>query len=133
MGLLVALLADDLTGALDSATPFVDRGHAVAVAIGPADIDVAVATGAAVVAVNAASRALPPDAAARIVEDCARRLAAERPAIVFKKVDSRLRGNVSSELAASLRGFGIDRSSSMPSRAARLSRSAAWSGTSPKP
>ncbi|WP_165644639.1 four-carbon acid sugar kinase family protein, partial [Oharaeibacter diazotrophicus] len=59
MTVRVAIVADDLTGALDTAAPFVSAGLAAAVAVTPAALDEAIGTGARVVAVATASRALP--------------------------------------------------------------------------
>lgn len=58
MTLEVAIIADDLTGALDTGTPFVDAGLSVAVAIDVDAIPEALLTGCNVVVVNTASRAL---------------------------------------------------------------------------
>lgn len=97
MTMLLAIIADDLTGALDSSTPFVLAGLSVEVAVDLAGLDAAIVSGADVVAVNTASRALPPDRAADRAELAARRLMQAAPAIVFKKIDSRLKGNIGAE------------------------------------
>jgi D-threonate/D-erythronate kinase len=91
MTLRLAIIADDLTGALDTATPFIAAGLRVAVAITLDGIAAALATGADIVAVNTASRALPPiEATARAAHAAA---ALAKAPIIFKKVDSRLKGN----------------------------------------
>lgn len=99
MTMRLAIIADDLTGALDSSAPFVLAGLSVQVAIDLSGLDAAIASGADVVAVNTASRALEPDAAADRAGLAARRLLQARPGIVFKKIDSRLKGNVDTETA----------------------------------
>lgn len=109
MTLDLALIADDLTGALDTATPFAAAGLEVAVAVTPDGLDDALAAGASVVAVSTASRALAPAEAAARVAAVARTLAAHRPRIVFKKVDSRLKGPVGAEAHAVADVFGHDR------------------------
>jgi len=106
MSLSVAIVADDLTGALDSSTPFVLAGHPVAVAVEAGATDEAIATGATVVAVNTASRSLPPGEAAAVVGRCAEALSVAGALVAFKKVDSRLKGNVAAEVDAALTGFG---------------------------
>jgi uncharacterized protein YgbK (DUF1537 family) len=93
MTLRLAIIADDLTGALDTATPFVAAGLRVAVAITIDGIDAALATDADIVAVNTASRALSPLEATARVAQAATALNAAKPAIIFKKIDSRLKGN----------------------------------------
>ena len=106
MTLKVAIIADDLTGALDTGTPFVDAGLSVAVAIEIEAISQALASGADVVVVNTASRALPEEDAARRVGLAASALLAASPEIVLKKIDSRLKGNVAAESAALAAVFG---------------------------
>ncbi len=109
MTLRLAIIADDLTGALDTATPFVAAGLRVAVAISIDGIAAALATGADIVAVNTASRALPPrDAMARAAQ-AARALNAAEPSIIFKKIDSRLKGNPGPESHAVADVTGRDR------------------------
>lgn len=94
------ILADDLTGAADCAVAFARSGHAASVAWGAAAAVAgdAGATGDAVVAFDADSRRLPPDAAA------ARHLALLSAhygtgTALFKKIDSTLRGQPAAELA----------------------------------
>jgi len=106
MTLKVAIIADDLTGALDTGTPFVDAGLSVAVAIDVGAISETLATGCEVVVVNTASRALPEEEAAGRVRAAAKALLAASPQIVLKKIDSRLKGNVAAESAALAASFG---------------------------
>lgn len=106
MTLKVAIIADDLTGALDTGTPFVDAGLSVAVAIDIEAISQALASGAEVVVANTASRALPEEEAARRVGLAASALLAASPDIILKKIDSRLKGNVAAESAALAAVFG---------------------------
>ncbi|KQV81485.1 four-carbon acid sugar kinase family protein [Rhizobium sp. Root1220] len=109
MTLKVAIIADDLTGALDTGTPFVDAGLSVVVAIDIEAIPEALATGSEVVVVNTASRALPEEEAARRVGLAASALLAAFPKIVLKKIDSRLKGNVASESVRLAEVFGHSR------------------------
>ncbi|MBB3542806.1 MULTISPECIES: four-carbon acid sugar kinase family protein [unclassified Rhizobium] len=106
MTLEVAIIADDLTGALDTGTPFVDAGLSVAVAIDVDAIPEALLTGCNVVVVNTASRALLGEEAARRATAAAKALLAASPGIVLKKIDSRLKGNVAAESAALAEIFG---------------------------
>ncbi|WP_454849207.1 four-carbon acid sugar kinase family protein [Rhizobium binxianense] len=103
----VAIIADDLTGALDTGTPFVEAGLSVAVAIEVGAAAEVLSTGADVVVVNTASRALSENEAAAKVRLAAEVLLAARPAIVMKKIDSRLKGNVAAESAALAEVFGL--------------------------
>ncbi len=106
MRLKVAIIADDLTGALDTGTPFIDAGLSVAVAIDVGAIAETLSTSCEVVVVNTASRALPEEEAARTVSAAATALLAASPHIVLKKIDSRLKGNVAAESAALAASFG---------------------------
>lgn len=100
MTLKLAIVADDLTGALDTSAPFVTAGLTVAVAMTPAAIEQALAGKPDVLAVNTASRALPADDAAVCVAEAAAGFMPSSPAIVMKKIDSRLKGNIGAETAA---------------------------------
>ncbi|MCB6179718.1 hypothetical protein LHP98_16475 [Rhodobacter sp. Har01] len=96
-GLRLAIIADDLTGALDAAAPFSDRGLRVRVATCAAALAEALRQ-AEVVAVSTRSREIAPQAARAAV---AAVLAGLPPGVrLFKKVDSRLKGNIAAELAA---------------------------------
>lgn len=106
MTLVLAIVADDLTGALDTSTPLVLQGLSVAVAVNAGALDAALDQDADVVAVNTASRGMAAADAAAIVTDVAKRLVEANPAIVLKKVDSRLKGNPGAESAALAAGIG---------------------------
>ncbi|TCN33109.1 four-carbon acid sugar kinase family protein [Sinorhizobium americanum] len=97
MTLKVAIVADDLTGALDTGTPFVDAGLSVAVAHDGGAVEAALATGAEVVVVNTVSRGLDPVQATHCVRQAATTLCQASPEFVLKKIDSRLKGNVAAE------------------------------------
>jgi D-threonate/D-erythronate kinase len=100
MTLKVAIIADDLTGSLDTGTPFVETGLSVAVAIDVEAAGKALETGAEVVVVNTDSRSLPEEEAAARVRAVAEILRAAGSAIFMKKIDSRLKGNVAAESIA---------------------------------
>jgi uncharacterized protein YgbK (DUF1537 family) len=106
MTLKAVIIADDLTGALDTGTPFVEAGLSVAVAIDAEAASEALAAGPDVLVVNTASRALPEAQAAERVRAAAVFLRSASPAIVLKKIDSRLKGNVAAESAALAEIFG---------------------------
>jgi uncharacterized protein YgbK (DUF1537 family) len=102
----LAIVADDLTGALDVSAPIAARGLRVVVATGPTATAQAINTGAEVVCVNTASREIAPDAARDAVAMVSRMLAAVRPEITLKKIDSRLKGHVAVETQAMMDAFG---------------------------
>jgi uncharacterized protein YgbK (DUF1537 family) len=93
-----ALIADDLTGALDAAVAFASRGMKVVVALSPQGIRGALNMKPDLVAVTTASREISPDDSTRAVR--AAMAALPSGVQLFKKVDSRLKGNIEAELAA---------------------------------
>ena len=102
----VLIVADDLTGAMDSAGPFAEIGVETWVVAVPMQCDPATIAGARVVSVNTDSRHLPAVQAATRVREIVRRLGLEAFDIVVKKIDSTLRGNVVSETLALLEASG---------------------------
>ena len=94
----LAVVADDLTGALDASAPFAARGITTVVALGVDGLDAALASGADVVGVSTDSREIAPELARQAVADCVARLPVGLR--IFKKVDSRLKGNIAAELDA---------------------------------
>lgn len=106
MPIKAAIVADDLTGALDTGTPFIGADLSVAVAVDVTAVEAAIATGAEVVVVNTASRALDPACAAERVRQAASALERVSPQFVLKKIDSRLKGNIAAESEALAVSFG---------------------------
>lgn len=96
----LTLIADDLTGALDSACAFAARGLSTRVTLTSKALAAALEDPAlAVLAHVTATRDGPEDAAAAALSAVAARIAG-RPGLLFKKIDSRLKGHVAVELAA---------------------------------
>ena len=98
------LVADDLTGACDAAVHFAASGARTIVAVSSAGVDRA----AEVLAFSTGSRDVAPAESARLIAAAAARLCPLRPNLVFKKIDSTLRGNTGAEIVAALREFGCD-------------------------
>lgn len=98
----VLIVADDLTGAMDSAGPFAAAGVETWVVAVPMRCDPATLKSARVVSVNTDTRHLPADLAAARVRDVVGHLGAGGFDIVVKKIDSTLRGNVVAETMALL-------------------------------
>ncbi|SER68338.1 Uncharacterized conserved protein YgbK, DUF1537 family [Vreelandella subterranea] len=100
----VAIVADDLTGALDAAAPFAQRGATTRVVVALENLEVSLGEwqGAPpdVIAVTTESRHLTASAAAERVAQATRILARLAPAVWFKKIDSTLRGQVVAESLA---------------------------------
>ena len=91
------LIADDLTGACDAAVHFAARGLSTSVLL---EDDI---SGADVLAINTESRHLDEAEIRRRMSEAAARLPARE--LLFKKIDSTLRGNAGVEIAAALEAF----------------------------
>ncbi|WP_128255679.1 four-carbon acid sugar kinase family protein [Falsirhodobacter deserti] len=89
-----AIIADDLTGALDAAAPFAGRGLQTRVALSPHNVPL----DAEVVAISTNSREVGPKAA----HDAVKRALESLPPDVglMKKIDSRMKGNIAAEVSA---------------------------------
>ena len=90
----LGIVADDLTGAMDSSGHFAARGLSTDVVLDPA-----YASESDVVVITTSSRAEPPDVARERVRRAVRRLAGRT---IYKKIDSTLRGNIGVELMAAM-------------------------------
>ena len=90
-----ALVSDDLTGALDSAVPFARAGWRTVVATGLPALHRALVAGADVVAVSLNSREINvAEATARAQTAVA---ALSEVPVLFKKIDSRMKGHIRAE------------------------------------
>ena len=94
----VLIIADDLTGALDSAVALTGAGQRCVVARRPGDVPAALLERPDVLSVSTASRE-GSAAAAKAAVLAALDAVGTLPEILFKKVDSRLKGHVASEVA----------------------------------
>jgi uncharacterized protein YgbK (DUF1537 family) len=95
----IGILADDLTSAADGAGPFVERG--VRAVVGRRRLPL---HDAAIVAVDSGSRSVPASQAVRRVSELAEQLASRD--VLYKTVDSTLRGHVTAELEAAYAASG---------------------------
>ncbi|MDL2408969.1 four-carbon acid sugar kinase family protein [Rhizobium calliandrae] len=114
MFLEIAIVADDLTGAIDTATPFAQCGMSVAVALSPDHLDKAMKEDPVVLTVATGTRHVSEaEAQERLLHttDLLRRFS---PRVYFKKIDSRLKGNVVAESVAMLRGLQRDEIALVP-------------------
>jgi uncharacterized protein YgbK (DUF1537 family) len=103
----LAILADDLTGACDSAVPFARHGLATRVLLAPRPVAVGPADRVDVVAVDADTRRLSRRRAVEQTTVAARALRTDETTRLFKKVDSTLRGHVGPEIMACLRAWDL--------------------------
>lgn len=97
----ILLIADDLTGSNDSGVQFVRHGFGAAVFFAGQPVTDA----ADVIVVDTDSRGRSPREAYDRTRQAADRLAGTRPALVYKKIDSTLRGNLGAETDAALDAF----------------------------
>jgi D-threonate/D-erythronate kinase len=102
--MLIAVIADDLTGAADTGVQFVHAGYRTAVFFRATEV---LADDLDAVAFDTDSRTMPAGFAAKCVLEVAH--LAREARIVYKKLDSNLRGNVAAELAAALGGARRER------------------------
>lgn len=101
----IFIVADDLTGALDVAGPFAQRGFETSVVVDADQSWTQDVAHARVVCINADSRHLPAaQAAARVAEIL--RQVDTRAQVLLKKIDSTLRGQVVAETLAMMRATG---------------------------
>ncbi|MBJ3763803.1 hypothetical protein ILP92_13680 [Maribius pontilimi] len=98
--LQVLIIADDLTGALDSAVAFAGGGRRVLVARGVSFLAEALERAPEVLSVNLASREGDAATARTRMDACLGQIDVDKVPVVMKKVDSRLKGHVGVECAA---------------------------------
>ena len=93
----VLVVADDLSGAADCAITWANWGLEAVVAL---DAGTAGGEAAQVLAVDTDSRRLAPQDAAAVTQRAVERHAGPDCRVLYKKIDSTLRGNVGAEVAA---------------------------------
>jgi uncharacterized protein YgbK (DUF1537 family) len=91
---MLGIVADDLTGAMDSSGYFASMGFSTMVVLEPS-----FTSAADVVVITTNSRAEKPDVASHRVRQAVKNLAGRA---VYKKIDSTLRGNIGVELEAAI-------------------------------
>jgi uncharacterized protein YgbK (DUF1537 family) len=98
------LVADDLTGACDAAVHFAAAGLRVFVPLTPDSAP----REAQALGYSTESRDIDPAEAVRRVRQLAGRPRAQEPRILYKKIDSTLRGNTGVEIVAAREAFGCE-------------------------
>ena len=94
---VIGISADDLTGAADTAAALARPGHAIPVSLDGRPREEA---GRRAFAVTTNTRACPPEVVYERALESIRALKAAGAGMIYKKVDSNLRGNIGAELAA---------------------------------
>jgi uncharacterized protein YgbK (DUF1537 family) len=93
---LLVILADDLTGTLDAAAPFAGRGLRTEIVLSRSALGDALALAPDVLSINVRSREVAVEDAVAATEAILSALPSD--AVLFKKVDSRLKGHIAAEL-----------------------------------
>jgi uncharacterized protein YgbK (DUF1537 family) len=105
------IIADDLTGALDSIAPYAAVGMSCIVATSPAGLCTAIAQMPEVLSINLGTRELDSGKARAVANETV--LAAQRhvraDTIWFKKIDSRMKGQVAAEVTGVVDALGAAR------------------------
>ena len=91
------MIADDLTGACDAAAAFAAEGFVTRVVL---ELDAEAVTDATLTVVSTDSRDLAPEEAAARVADACRWMQGRGITVLFKKIDSVLRGKIEAEVEA---------------------------------
>ncbi len=99
--LRILILADDLSGAADSGIACAGAGLETLVALRHTDEEPV----ADVLSLDADTRSMTAEQAAKKIDQLIRAYAANPDLLLFKKIDSTLRGNIGSELAAALQAL----------------------------
>jgi hypothetical protein len=110
--LLLLILADDFTGALDTGVQFAACGIPTRVVVGE-QVDLA-ASDAAVLVVDTETRHLPAAEAYAVIAKLTRDAMSAGVFSIYKKTDSALRGNIGAELSALLKTSGERRLPFLP-------------------
>jgi D-threonate/D-erythronate kinase len=99
--LITVLIADDLTGSLDSIAPFAMLGMDCVSAVSLDALGSALALSPQVLSVNLGTRELPPNEACATATAATRAImdAAGPETVWIKKIDSRLKGPISAEIS----------------------------------
>ena len=102
--LLLLIIADDFTGALDTGVQFAACGISTRVVVG--EVPSLGSCESSVLVVDTETRHLPPEQAFSIVENLTSRAVKAGVRCIYKKTDSALRGNIGAELAALYKASG---------------------------
>ncbi len=100
------IIADDLTGATDTGIQFEKRGIPTTVLVGPPEWPMHHHEADTALSVNASTRELGPREAGQHTQRVCQQLGIQDSDLVFKKVDSLMRGNPPEELEAVMRASG---------------------------
>ena len=112
---MVLIIADDLTGATDTGIQLQKQGIPTTVLVGPPEKPLLYPGVEAALSINASSRELGAEDAARRTREVMSQISLRNEDTVFKKVDSLMRGNPAEELEAVLKVTGRRHALAAPS------------------
>ena len=101
----IAVIADDFTGANANGALLTAKGFSSATCLGLDHWNSENFAEYTAVSLNAESRLLPPEKAWKVVYEAVRLFCREKPALVSKRVDSTLRGNIGAEMEAAVKAM----------------------------
>ncbi|WP_240375927.1 four-carbon acid sugar kinase family protein [Bacillus piscicola] len=101
----IIMIADDLTGACDSGVQLARAGLRAAVCFNE---EKAIEMQTDVLIFDSDSRALPPEKAYKAVEKITCHLNGDKTSLIYKKIDSTLRGNIGQEIDAVMDALSLD-------------------------
>jgi uncharacterized protein YgbK (DUF1537 family) len=107
--MIVAVIADDLSGAAELAGAAAEMGFSAEV-----HTRFDSSSDAEIIAIDADTRGLSADAAAKLTGNIISQVTGARPEWIFKKTDSVLRGNVKAEITAILKAATLRRALLVP-------------------
>jgi len=102
-----AVISDDLTGAMDAGLQMFNKNMTVRIAISINDL-ASIAEGSDCVVINTQSRNCSPEEAYEKTDRAVKQLLASSCNIIYKKIDSTLRGHVGTEIRAVLDSGAFD-------------------------
>lgn len=104
----IVIIADDLTGACDTGIQFRKYGWESNVFVTPASCRTLTEAGSPVISLNTDTRSASAEVAYQVVSSALKALKNREDTFFYKKVDSVLRGNISSELEVCFQTLGFE-------------------------
>jgi uncharacterized protein YgbK (DUF1537 family) len=101
MNKCIGVIADDLTGSMDAGLQLANGSYTVKVALDSESLHI-ISGNTDIIIVDSESRNTPMDLAYKKVRYCAKKLREMNCSIIYKKIDSTMRGNIGCELEAVL-------------------------------
>ncbi|MEO8484381.1 MAG: four-carbon acid sugar kinase family protein [Acidobacteriota bacterium] len=107
MGMRIGIVADDLTGAADTAVAFLEARMPVSVRFARPDLEMELARiGSGAVAIDAGTRGVGVESAGLLALAAAGAFKRAGFDVLYKKIDSLLRGHVAAEVRATMTAWG---------------------------